>query len=589
MKRLVTIVTALAFSLATFAQAYMTDIGSPNYTERLHDAIIIGTGSYANSLLAGVTNQDGFDRVMLSSLDANDGSLLYQKKYNIAYTTAKERTVITSVKIAHDNASSSTTCMMAGSYTRTTISGSPLGYGLFSLTFDANTGNILSIKRWESSVGGVTSMNVASVCAGPGNNFYITGNIKYANPELYIYVMALNSSNNLIWNTIDHDAPTLTGSFNVADIVYSPYTPSGVNEVVIAGYWNPYVHGNPSNVFVRRFNAGTGALIAQNLIGTGNNEVHLVASIIPSTSSAGVHDGFLICGTREDNTATQCAWIIKTNTTASAVTWSKSYKYNVAGSQFRGTDIAEAIYTGLDPYSFYIIGTATNGISGATSDAAAIKIDANGSVLWFTSFTPSLNTTNKNEEATVAIAQIDITNGLNIYGTRSDPSNYSLADMYSLRLADFETTTGYYTCEHETETPYIVTDVSLSVSTYTTENYAVLNSQSLIQTITTISNAAPICYASLLVGGRLASVNDPDITPSFGLYPNPSAGHFTLTNSSGLPATVSIYDLSGRPVAEPVQTTATSLEFDLSNMQAGIYLVHVNYGDGEKVLRLIKE
>ncbi len=68
------------------------------------------------------------------------------------------------------------------------------------------------------------------------------------------------------------------------------------------------------------------------------------------------------------------------------------------------------------------------------------------------------------------------------------------------------------------------------------------------------------------------------------IYPNPTTGNITIEGASG--CSIVIYDMVGRQVYTTLLTNNKQI-LHLSNMQKGIYIVEVEYEDGERVRRRV--
>ncbi len=69
------------------------------------------------------------------------------------------------------------------------------------------------------------------------------------------------------------------------------------------------------------------------------------------------------------------------------------------------------------------------------------------------------------------------------------------------------------------------------------------------------------------------------------IYPNPSNGKFTVQFDETIPATITIVDISGKPVYDI--KTNSSIDIDLSHLKKGIYVVNIASDVGVKTQRLV--
>jgi hypothetical protein len=93
---------------------------------------------------------------------------------------------------------------------------------------------------------------------------------------------------------------------------------------------------------------------------------------------------------------------------------------------------------------------------------------------------------------------------------------------------------------------------------------------------------------SLIVSGFDQNLSTSDFSPNFvSVYPNPSTGIFTITNSEELINELTIYDLQGRMI---INKSVNNLEstVDLSSYNSGVYILEVVSQYGKSKHKLIK-
>ncbi|QES90049.1 T9SS type A sorting domain-containing protein [Rhizosphaericola mali] len=87
----------------------------------------------------------------------------------------------------------------------------------------------------------------------------------------------------------------------------------------------------------------------------------------------------------------------------------------------------------------------------------------------------------------------------------------------------------------------------------------------------------------------IISLNKSNLNTSLSLYPNPTAGPLTINNLPEGDKNIVILDLNGR-VLHSYQTSNLSLNIDLPNLTAGIYLVKIKGKNGDiNTLKFIKK
>ncbi|MDA7501768.1 glycosyl hydrolase [Chitinophagales bacterium] len=93
---------------------------------------------------------------------------------------------------------------------------------------------------------------------------------------------------------------------------------------------------------------------------------------------------------------------------------------------------------------------------------------------------------------------------------------------------------------------------------------------------------------SYVVGSCLSATGiEETTTERIGYYPNPVSGELNLQLPQG-ENRLSFYNFTGELVLQK-NSTAETEQIDLSNLPAGIYLLHITNGNKEQVIKLIKE
>ena len=108
----------------------------------------------------------------------------------------------------------------------------------------------------------------------------------------------------------------------------------------------------------------------------------------------------------------------------------------------------------------------------------------------------------------------------------------------------------------------------------------------------TSTDGGTIMINSLLwaINGDLLSIDNNELANGITLYPNPTKGEFTLSNTSGLFIDkVQIIDITGRIVKTLKIGEETSMRLDVSSLSAGVYLVRLESDGLDYNTRLIKK
>ena len=96
----------------------------------------------------------------------------------------------------------------------------------------------------------------------------------------------------------------------------------------------------------------------------------------------------------------------------------------------------------------------------------------------------------------------------------------------------------------------------------------------------------------LLLNGNLStSINMPETASSaIEVYPNPISNSFQLhTNSSMNDAIVKLYNVQGQVVFFRKELNGNSANFDISNLQAGMYILELGNVKERQYARIIKK
>lgn len=114
------------------------------------------------------------------------------------------------------------------------------------------------------------------------------------------------------------------------------------------------------------------------------------------------------------------------------------------------------------------------------------------------------------------------------------------------------------------------------------ENTGAERSADVIVTTGCIDQVIHVTQAAKATG--LSSVNSVHILNN---YPNPSSGVFTIENTFAVNAAVTIYSLEGKAVGTFTVNGNERKEVNYNGLPAGMYIMHVNAGDAQQVLRLM--
>lgn len=167
------------------------------------------------------------------------------------------------------------------------------------------------------------------------------------------------------------------------------------------------------------------------------------------------------------------------------------------------------------------------------------------------------------------------------YGTLNLPGSISYTNAMLVRTAQ------HYKDSVDYGGFYVVLN-----SDYTTYNFYVAGEEGSVATITSGTNtlAGASQTASYSVNGASSGVESFDISNNLSLYPNPADEYFTLTNNSNIDMNgygYSIVNMNGQTVKTGI-INADNMNFDVSELASGLYVLNINSNDFNAAKRFIK-
>ena len=93
-------------------------------------------------------------------------------------------------------------------------------------------------------------------------------------------------------------------------------------------------------------------------------------------------------------------------------------------------------------------------------------------------------------------------------------------------------------------------------------------------------------FDDVMFGDPFAGLNSLDLS-GLSAFPNPTADRWTIVSENGTITDVKMYNLQGELVLQ-TKANATSIEVDVTNFVAGIYLAHVSTEVGTRIMRVVK-
>lgn len=108
-----------------------------------------------------------------------------------------------------------------------------------------------------------------------------------------------------------------------------------------------------------------------------------------------------------------------------------------------------------------------------------------------------------------------------------------------------------------------------------------------------ISPAGPYCFSTAPViasGNTVSTITEMEGSPQFTIYPNPTTGIFTVRFPSDIPSSlrIGLYNLSGGKILEVNEIKRSSVDMDIREYPAGIYILLVTCDQYNRVGKIVK-
>lgn len=275
-------------------------------------------------------------------------------------------------------------------------------------------------------------------------------------------------------------------------------------------------------------------------------------------------------------------WSDGSTTNPTTVSPNTTTPYTVTVTDGANTATASATVT-VNPTPTVSIAPATVSICNGAS--ATLTASGGGTYAWSTGDATASVTVSPTSTETYTVT---VTTG----GCTASASKSVTVDPTPAPVASFEDST--------TDATVIFTNTSTNASSYSwdfddgstgtdpnpTHTYAANGTYTV--TLTATDSCGSDTYSSdvTIVG---VFINSIDNALKFSVYPNPSEGVFTiaLSDNSGKPNTVKIYDLSGKNVFEETLSGTVQKQLDLSALPKGIYTLHLSSEKSNGVKKLV--
>jgi hypothetical protein len=590
MKKILLIVLALT-GLAANAQ-YFHHIYGTTDGEKLSDGIntnVLGRGHF----LVGHAGTDG---LAVSRTDATGnvpGAPYFNGWYLISSSvTGTQVSVSESRTFELDNGNG---FGIIGQYTDPSLS-SP-NTGIFYMQLDP-TGVVLNIFTYRSTsttaidvvrVGGIAESAFSS-----GNDVYVTGSTTNGSSRVDAFAMRLNVSTGAVVWALVYDLALSTGSgYTYAnDIVESPYSPTGVKEVVVVGSVRKSASSGLPDGFTLRLDANNGNPItgSADLYGKTTSDDEFT-TIAVAKSTKGGSNGFIIGGASNVN-GNPDYWLMKTDQKCGTL-WANVYEYGgISGVENVCLDVIERLNTS-GKYEYFAAGYVRGGLLGSY-DVDVIKVDDGGTPYTNGQFTYG----DSRVDYGIAIDQYNGTgvDGISVFGFREGATSPIINGNYDMYLvkAYFN---GETPCNQKIVTPPSASGPKQYTSV-TARPIAKLKYITLFNWSVAGAYDAKICYSTTVSGGSNAKVAPKDNGQNQAIVsPNPmqaGQGAIDVTIETETPATaqIAIFDMLGREHYNGTVTLTPGknvLPVDISNakMSAGMYSIRITLNNENKTILLM--
>jgi hypothetical protein len=170
----------------------------------------------------------------------------------------------------------------------------------------------------------------------------------------------------------------------------------------------------------------------------------------------------------------------------------------------------------------------------------------------------------------------------------------NLQQTASTNLASYQLTVGSDQTA-ASQTTVVATETGLANTTFDLKTYTFVPATTGTYYFSFLHNspANAVGTHALLVDNFTVSqvlATDSFISNKFSIYPNPTSGLVSLSNSESINVkSVSITDLNGRIVKQNNFDSVSDIQMNISDLSSGVYMMNINSDKGTAVKKLIKE
>ncbi|MCU0436118.1 MAG: T9SS type A sorting domain-containing protein [Bacteroidia bacterium] len=587
MKKLVLLIGLLSGISGLNAQFYQREYGTATSVEELTDGVHATVGTVGQIMtgqrFTAATIQLTLTRTNLAGSSVGAG--LFNRNYQLNDPAGNQLNaqsvkvlqlpngVISVVGNYYDATGFNNGVFVAGF----NAAGAPLGVAGFQ------TAPTISAGMWAES---------ACLAAPATNTIYITGhstesNINPGNGS-GPFVMAVNFTTlTLVWGQLYDFGHINSPSRRLPrDIIYSPYSPAGANELVVVGTnrYNGIDEGFLFRVDATNGNPITGTSETYDL---GTNEEFFSISV--ASGFGGGSNGFVIGGHVTGPNGTLDHLLVKVDQTGVNL-WASAYEYSAVVADNIGADVIQR-RNSFGFWEYYLTGNIFNSPITGTDDIVVMRIDDNG----FPLAEYTYNGTDGERSAEIVLVTAATVGGYVVFGTRS-----SAADANELAIKS------YFNGVTPTACPVSSSLPGNSFLGVNQQTVSLFNFGSIIFISRNIANAGVMgepstCFANTVPGGSNARIaQEADATEAnvdLTLYPNPLAAgtplQVQLTAPQAGEVRFTLHDITGREVfVKTIIAAEGTAQYEIqfpSQLVSGVYSMSISGAGINRSQRLVIE
>jgi len=503
---------------------------------------------------------------------------------------------------------------------------------------------------FQKTFGGTGSDKVQSVQQTADGGYIIAGSTNSFGAGGYdVYLIKTTANGDTLWTKTFGGAFDDFG-FSVQQTADGGYIIAGSTNSFVAGFWEVYLiktTANGDTIWTKTFGGieyewgysvqqtTDGGYIIAGFTGNvagGGSDVYLIKTTangdtIWTKTFGGIENdignsvqqttdgGYIIAGLTGNVVAGGSdVYLIKTTTNGDTI-WTKKYG---------GTNNDDGFSVQQTTDSGYIIAGSTNSYGAGNGDVYLIKTTANGNILWTKTFGGIGNGVGAGDDWSYSVQQTS--DGGYIIAGRTDSFSANYGDVYLIKATangDTSWTKTYgglygewgYSVQQTSDGGYIIAGMTSSFGAGSWDVYLIKtdtngnsgcnqrnpatitgNTATQQTTPTTIIHSpATIVLNTATMTGSGGIITNPctagisELSPGSennNIYPNPATDKLSIETMQK--ANIEIINIQGQLV-KTLQTTEDKTSVDVSDLQAGMYIIKFNTAEGSVVRKFIKE